>query len=138
MWSLATLLAYCKLQMILSFLLLKNGLERVLGGTLQKCCACQRNCRSPAPASEILLGACFLCKRARFLLVSSAFELQPTVHAFSVERTSIAQDALAPVRFQRMEHCGESGGTRRYKVSSDGSISIADASRNPMLLSRQR
>ena len=78
--------------------MLKNNLQCVLGSTLQKYCACQRKCRSTAPASKSLLGTDFLQACARFSLVSSALELPPTVHVFGVEPcgwSSTSQDALS-------------------------------------------
>ena len=55
---------------VFPMVLLKNGLECVLGGTLQKYCACHQKYKSTAPASQILLGAKLVRKRARALLVS--------------------------------------------------------------------
>ena len=89
---------------VFPLVLLKNGIECALGRALRKYCLSAKLQKYCACA---VLGANFSLQAG----ARSACELQPSVHSFSVEPcgwNSTAQDALAPVRFQRMEHCGES------------------------------
>ena len=76
--------------------MLKKGLQCVLGGTSRKYCASRRNCKSTAPVSEILVGA--------------------------TGWASSAQHALAPVRYQRMQH-GESPGVLNTDAAYNVSVS---------------
>ena len=129
---------------------LTNCLECVLGCTLQKYCACQRECRSTAPASKILLGT-KSCASGCMLLVWCPQPLSFT-QLFTLSVASVRPLRMPSRRYpfsaqSTRERTGVLTTNAAYGVSvitrlrwrtldrgcSDGGISIVDAFRNPTL-----